>query len=62
MSLVDRGCDRPAAYCDGCGERIFAYGDEVVLAYVLDEHARPVLDNPRHYHRYCVATRRPSEV
>jgi hypothetical protein len=45
----------PVAICDGCGERLVAYMDEVVLTHVLNERAEPVLDSPRHYHRSCVA-------
>ncbi len=57
MSFIPgRIWEPPAAICDGCGERLFPYDDLVVLAYVLDERAEPVRDNPRHYHLHCAAT------
>ncbi|MGY1946640.1 hypothetical protein [Nocardia asiatica] len=47
--------ESPSVICDGCGERLWAYQDEVVLTYVLNERAEPVLDSPRHYHPRCLA-------
>lgn len=49
--------ESPSAVCDGCGETIWSYSNEVVLTYVLNEYAQPVLDSPNHYHPWCLPAR-----
>ncbi|MFF4026945.1 hypothetical protein ACFYY5_29255 [Nocardia elegans] len=57
MSFKDDPWGPPTAICDECFQRIWSWDEEVVLTYVLDAYAQPVLDSPNHYHLHCAVAR-----